>query len=339
MKPALAILGLILLPNLPARAADGPFGSDELVAKAKAEGRMVLYSVNFNETEQAWTAAFNKRFPFVKVELVRAPGGQMITRIRTEAAAGKLVADVIEYSDRGHLKTMGDLYQEYAPPNAADYKPEAVTDPKKLWPRTTSGWCIAYNTELVKDPPKTWWELTDPKWKGHQIAEVIAGGGGPPWNRVLFQRQVLGVAYWEKLAANEPSLYPSGAPATDAIIRGEMKLGAQQTNIVIPRAREGAPIACHTPPEGIPLTSYGAGIPVSAKNVNAARLFLNWSLSREGQEAFVRDSAGFSALKDGPMPEGIDLKLMKPWYPNMDDYANLQEQYVADWNKLNNYRQ
>jgi iron(III) transport system substrate-binding protein len=339
MNRALAVLGLILLPLLPAKAAETPYGSDELIAKAKQEGRIVLYSVNFNETEQAWIIAFNKRFPFVKVELVRAPGGQMITRIRTEAAAGKVVADVIDYSDRGHLKTMGDLYQAYAPPNAADFAPEAVTDPHKLWPRTTSGWCIAYNTALVDDPPKSWWDLTDPKWKGHQIAEVIAGGGGPPWNRALFQRQTLGLEYWQKLAANEPQLYPSGAPATDAIIRGEVKIGAQQTNIVLPRAREGAPIACNTPPEGIPLTSYGAGIPVTAKNVNAARLFLNWSLSREGQEAFVRDSAGFSALKDGPLPEGIDLKLMKPWYPNMDDYTNLQETYVAEWNKLNNYRQ
>lgn len=234
---------------------------------------------------------------------------------------------------------MLDLYQEYVPPNAADYKPEAVTDPHKLWPRTTSDWCIAHNTALVSDPPKSWWDLTGPKWKFRQIAEVIAGGGGPPWNRTLFQRQVLGYADWEKLAANEPALYPSGAPATDAIIRGEAKVGAQQTNIVIPRSREGAPIACVTPPEGIPMTSYGAGIPVTAKNVNAARLFLNWSLSREWQEAFVRDSAGFSALKDGPMPEGIDMKVMQPWYPNMDDYSKLQDEYVTEWNRLNKYRQ
>lgn len=87
------------------------------------------------------------------------------------------------------------------------------------------------------------------------------------------------------------------------------------------------------------MTSYGAGIPVTAKNVNAARLFLNWSLSREGQEAFVRDSAGFSALKDGPMPEGIDMKVMQPWYPNMDDYSKLQDEYVTEWNRLNKYRQ
>src|SRR4051812_10265517 len=76
------------------------FGSAELIEKAKAEGRVFFYSVNFTETEQLWIAAFNKRFPSIKVELTRAPGGQLITRIRTEYAAGKLAADVIDYSDR-----------------------------------------------------------------------------------------------------------------------------------------------------------------------------------------------------------------------------------------------
>ena len=54
------------------------FGPPELIEKAKAEGRIFFYSVNFSETEQAWIAAFNKRFPFVKVELTRAPGDQAV---------------------------------------------------------------------------------------------------------------------------------------------------------------------------------------------------------------------------------------------------------------------
>jgi iron(III) transport system substrate-binding protein len=321
-------------------AQDLLFGTADLVAAAKAEGSIFFYSVNFSQTEQAWITAFNQRFPFIRVNLTRAPGGQLITRIRTEAAAGKLAADVIDYSDRGHLLSLLDLYQDYRPPNADAYDPAAVTDPRKLWPRTTTGWCIAYNTELVTgNPPRSWHDLLDPRWKGKQIAENIAGGGGPQWTRVLFQRQVLGPDYWRQLAANQPLLYPSGAPATDAIIRGEAKLGAQQTNIVIPRMKDGAPIACEVPPEGVPLTSYGAGIPRTAAHPNAARLFLNWSLSREGQESFVHESGGFSALRDGPVPEGFDYKAVKPWYAKMEDYISLQSTWVAEWNAINNYRQ
>ncbi len=339
MRLLLAAL-LTVITCAPASARDSPYGSEDLIAAAKAEGSIFLYSVNFNETEQAWIAAFNRRFPFISVHLTRSPGGQLITRIRTEAAAGKLAADVIDYSDRGHLLTMLDLYQDYRPPNAADFDPSAVTDQQKLWPRTTTGWCIAYNSELVtENQPKTWNDLLDPRWKGKQIAEVGGGTGGPQWTRILFQRQVLGADYWSRLAANEPQIYPSGAPATDSIIRGETRLGAAQTNIVIPRQREGAPIACEIPPEGVPLTSYGAGIPKTATHPNAARLFLNWSLSREGQESFVHESGGFSALKDGPVPEGFDYKSVKPWYAKMEDYIGLQAKWVDEWNHIFGYRQ
>lgn len=334
-----ALVALLVVCTLMSGARAQPFGSDELIAKARAEGRVVLYSVNFNETEQAWIAAFNKRFPFIKVDLLRAPGGQLITRIRSEASAGKLTADVIDYSDRGHLASMLDMYQDYRPPNADDFEASAVTDPTKLWPRTTTGWCIAHNTELVKDPPRSFRDLADPKWRGKQIAQVIAGGGGPTWNRALFERQVLGEGYWAAVAANDTLLFPSGAPATDSIVRGETKVGAQQTNIVIPRQREGAPVACIIPPEGVPMTSYGAGIPKSAANVNAARLFLNWSLSREGQESFVNDSGGFSALRNGPVPKALDVASIKPWFPRMEDYVGLQAEWVAEWNRVNNYRQ
>ena len=55
--------------------------------------------------------------------MVRAPGGQLITRVKTEAAAGKLIADVVDHSDRALMQPLVDLFQDYAPPNAADYNP------------------------------------------------------------------------------------------------------------------------------------------------------------------------------------------------------------------------
>src|SRR5262245_44927356 len=69
-----------------------------LVEAARREGRMVLYTASFTEVEQEVIAAFNKRFPFLRIDMVRAPGGQLITRVRTELAAGKLVADVLDHS-------------------------------------------------------------------------------------------------------------------------------------------------------------------------------------------------------------------------------------------------
>src|SRR5437764_10175784 len=146
------VAGLGILWGATAQAQE--FGSPELIAAAKAEGRLVLYTANFAEVEQDVIKAFNKRFPEIKVEMVRAPGGQLITRVRTEAAAGKLIADIVDHSDRGLMLPLADLFQDYAPPNAADYDPAALVSPK-LWPRLTAIWSIASNTELVEDPPNT----------------------------------------------------------------------------------------------------------------------------------------------------------------------------------------
>ena len=162
LKITIAVLASALLGfAYPASAQQ--FGSPELIAAAKKEGRLVYYTANFAEVEQEVIKAFNKRFPEIKVEMVRAPGGQLITRVKTEAAAGKLAADVVDHSDRALMVGVLDLFQDYAPPNAADYRPDAMISPK-LWPRTTVAWSIAYNTALVKNPPKSWMDLTKPEY-------------------------------------------------------------------------------------------------------------------------------------------------------------------------------
>src|SRR6201987_6059764 len=159
---AIAGIGLGLALGAPAQAEEN-FGSPELIAAAKAEGKLVLYTANFAEVEQEVIREFNKRFPEIKVEMVRAPGGQLITRVKTEAAAGKLIADIVDHSDRALMQPLEDLFQDYAPPNAADYDPAALISPK-YWPRATIAWSIAYNTELVKNPPKSWMDLTKPQY-------------------------------------------------------------------------------------------------------------------------------------------------------------------------------
>src|ERR1700712_1663805 len=136
-----AVAGLAIALNAPPAQAQQEFGSPELIAAANKEGRLVFYTANFAEVEQLVIKAFNKRFPDIKVEMVRAPGGQLITRVKTEAAAGKLIADVVDHSDRALMQPMADMFMDYAPPNAKDYNPEAQIAPN-LWPRATLVWSI-----------------------------------------------------------------------------------------------------------------------------------------------------------------------------------------------------
>src|SRR6476469_9879166 len=145
--------------------AAAQFGPPELIEAARQEGKLVFYSANVAESETPVMNAFNKRFPFVKIEFLRAPGNQLLQRVKTEAAAGKLLADVIDHSDRALMREIEDIFQDYAPPNAADYIPETRVS-EKLWPRSTVVWSIAYNSEVVKNPPKSWMDLTKPEYDG-----------------------------------------------------------------------------------------------------------------------------------------------------------------------------
>jgi iron(III) transport system substrate-binding protein len=263
--------------------AQQQFGSPELIAAAKAEGRLVYYTANFAEVEQQVIKAFNQRFPEIKVEMVRAPGGQLITRVKTEAAAGKLIADVVDHSDRALMLPLADMFMDYAPPNAADYRREAQIAPN-LWPRATLVWSIAYNTELVKNPPKSWMDLTKPEFDG-MTGQVFAESGGTTWTRIMFEREVLGEDYWARQAATHPILYPSGAPMSDSLVRGEVAMGPLLYNAIYPKQKDGAPIKIFFPPEGAPVNPYASGIPKTAAHPNAAKLFLNWNLSVEGHLA------------------------------------------------------
>src|SRR5690349_19193620 len=313
------VAGAVALTAAPALAED--FASPELIAAAKAEGKLVLYTANFAEVEQEVIREFNKRFPEIKVEMVRAPGGQLITRVKTEAAAGKLIADIVDHSDRALMLPLAELVSP------------------KYWPRLTAIWSIAYNTELVKNPPKSWWDLTKAE-NDKKTSQVFAQSGGTTWTRIMFERQVLGEDYWAKQAATHPVLYPSGAPMADALVRGEIAIGPLLYNIVYQKQRDGAPIKIFFPPEGTPVNPYASGITKTATHPNAARLFLNWSLSKEGQTFMIKEFGNLTSLKDPPIyPEGFDPKVVKVWYPKFDEYVKLHAAWVAEWDKTFGYRQ
>jgi iron(III) transport system substrate-binding protein len=310
-----------------------------LVEAARKEGQLTFYTASFTEAEQEVITAFNKRFPFIRVSMIRASGGQLITRVRSEAAAGKLVADIVDHSDRGLMKSIEELFADYAPPNAADYLPSAMIS-GKFWPRITPVWCIAYNTELQTDIPNTWMDLTKTSYAPGTIGQVIGPSGGTTWTRLMFERQVLGDEYWRKQAATKPTLYPSGAPASDALVRGEIQIAPLIRNAIYPKVVDGAPIKLVFPSEGIPIVPYASGIPKTAAHPNAAKLYLDWGLSPEGQTFTIQKQGNLTSLKEVPVPlEGFDPKVNNVWLPDNAQFATLRDGWIEEWNKIYGYRQ
>ena len=268
--------------------------SAELLAAARNEGKIVLYTANFLDTEQAVVKRFSQRFSGIQIEIVRAPTGSLITRVKTEAAANRLIADVIDFTDRPQARAMVELFAPYAPPNAADYSDMARTT-DRLWPRSGNAWTITYNSELVKDPPKSWADLAKPEFGDMHLGQTVVAAGGGPFARAMFERKVMGEDYWAKQAALKPALFPSQAPMVDAMIRGEIGIAPLVTVLAIPLTDQGAPLKWFFAPEGVPVTVFCAGMAKGATHPNAAKLFLDWSLSREGQALMV-ELGSFSSM-------------------------------------------
>ena len=192
----------------------------------------------------------------------------------------------------------------------------------------------------MKNPPKTWMDLTKPEYKNKQIGQVIGPSGGTTWTRIMFERQVLGEDYWKKQAELGISLYPSGAPCSDAVVRGEVSIAPLLYNIIYTKIVEGAPAEAIFAPEGVPIVPYADGITKASKNPNAARLFMNWRLSKEGQTFMINKLGNITSLKEPPAyPKGWDPKVIKVWVPKFEEFDKLRATWIEEWNKTYGYRQ
>jgi iron(III) transport system substrate-binding protein len=183
-------------------------------------------------------------------------------------------------------------------------------------------------------------DLTKPEYGNKQIGQVIAPSGGTTWTRAMFERQVVDPDYWKKQAATTPVLFPSNAPTSDALVRGEITVAPLLYNAIFPKLRDGAPVKVFFAPEGAPMTPFAAGIPKTAAHPNAAKLFLNWCLSEEGQATMIREIGNLTSLKKAPLyPEGFDPKVVKVWVPKYDEFVKLQREWLEEWSKIYGYRQ
>ena len=156
----------------------------------------------------------------------------------------------------------------------------------------------------------------------------------------MFERQVLGEDYWARQAATRPKLFPSGGPLSDSVTRGEVLIAPLTYNAAYPKKRDGAPIEAIYPPEGIPLIPYGSGITKTARSPNAARLWMDWALSDEGQTQSIRDQGNLTALKDPPVrPDLYDPAKHKLWTPDFAAFNALRDRWLEEWNRTYGYRQ
>lgn len=263
----------------------------ELLAAAKQEGKVVFYTSIDLEVAEQIGKAFEAKYPEISVDVERSGAERIYQRIFQEYGAGIHTADVVESSDASHLvdyKAKGLL---------APFVPEDVT----RWPanqRDPDGdyaaervmlTVVAYNTRLVKpeDAPKSYADLLDPKWKG-KLVKSHPGYSGNTMTATYELSRTLGWSYFEKLAKQQVMQVQSSTEPPKQLALGEraVMVDGNEYNCIID-AKKGAPIRIVYPSEGTPLIGGMAGLMKAAPHPNAARLFILYLFSREGQQLLV----------------------------------------------------
>lgn len=298
---------------------------EKTLQAAKKEGQLVLYgSADF----EMLFAEFHKKFPEIKVTGVYGRGADVAKRMMSERRAEKYLADL-------YVNGMTTGYNVFYKAKALDpiapllILPE-VTDTSKWWQgkhhyvdpegqylfniNGESRIVLGYNTKQVNASEiKSYWDVLQPKWKGKIVAYDPTLGGAGDAMRFFYHHKALGPEFIKRVLT-ETDLVIS----TDTRQMGDWVAGGRYAiSLFAPISRmdldvmqlQGLPVSWFDPEqlkEGAYVTagSGGVGLINKAPHPNAAKIALNWLLSREGQIAYQRI---FLQGNDGPDSMRIDI--------------------------------
>lgn len=259
------------------------------------------------------TAPFRERYPFVNLRYERAGTAGRGMQVLVALNEGRVLVDVMTsiadavsyYTQAKALADLRDL------PGFNNISKDYVAADGTWMGHKLSFRCMAYNTDLVKKEalPKTWDDLVnDPRWGGGNLgltnnpsAWLLAlwGEFGEKWG-ADFTRDL-----FEKL---KPQRRKEGLSAATALVAaGEFHGSLPSPEWVAKQyVTKGAPLSYHCP-EPVPITLSQIAMLDKSPHKNAARLFINWMVSREGQ--IVQYATAF----DVPVHKALQLPQFIPF--------------------------
>ena len=318
--PVRALFAILLLLAGPVRAASF---DPALVEAAAKEGSAVWYtSLIVDQIVRPMATAFEARFPAIKVRYARASNTDNTVKLLNEGRARRVQADVVDVTSGIHSLVEAGLLAAYRP-RVAEHYPAVLKDRAGYWTGTNLYFeAVAYNTNLVQDPPRNFADLLDPKWKGKMAWTSELAVQGPPgfiYNVLTTMGEEKGMAYLRGLAAQLPAgIAASPRAVLDQVISGEHALGLMMFNHhAAISIGKGAPIKMANIEPLVGVFSIVA-IMKDAPHPNAARLLTEFILSDEGQKVMA-DNDYLPADPDVParIPE------LRP------DAGHFQANYIA----------
>ena len=306
--------GLFALVNA-AQPAFAQSSWDSVIAAAKKEGKLTVYNGTNFAIVRKIGAEFTKRFG-IRVDVLDGRATEIRERIRVEQATGRTVAS-LSYSGWTTLSTQSaeGVFGQLGEIPGLKRLEAPVMSNGVLAPTVIGKFAILINTNLVKpdEEPKSWQDLLHPRWKGRVLSDdPRAAGAGNVWFEVLLG--AFGAGFHEKFAAQGPVFNRLFPESQRRLARGEFALYLP-LNVSEFAGLKGLPVKAIIPGEGLPYVPFAYGLLRDAPEPNAARLFIDYSLSDEAQamyanEGFTPAVVAARARVPAELKQFVDSKLL-----------------------------
>ncbi|MFC5952581.1 ABC transporter substrate-binding protein [Pseudonocardia lutea] len=315
--------------------------ADKALFDAAAGGSVDFYSTSDAATEERVIDRFTQQTG-IPVTLTRLTSAKMEERVRSEVGAGRFGADVLRSTDPLFIAELAAkrALVPWSPPSADELTKSGAMQPGD--PGITSlygAYALAFNNRVVtpEDAPASWSDLTDAKWAGGKLGLVRPTAAAAAYADLGLRN--FGPDFWPSVAANSPRIFDSVSVQSEALARGEIAVAIFPVSSAFAAAEQGAPIQLVIPEDvGVAAFPVTIGLTQTGANNPAAKVFLNWLMSRSTQQ-FLAGSGIIPARSDVSHAEGRgQAKLPAVGTPQLQVFTMADQQarrseVIATWNK------
>ena len=282
----------------------------------KPSGKIVLYTSQPNADAQKLIAAFNKKYPDVKVSVFRSGTEEVISKVMAEKEAGQVQADLLLVADNVTFESLKsrDLLEAYESPEMK-HIPAQFVDKDHMYAGTkiiTTG--IMVNTSRTQEKVTSFADLLKPSLKDEVTMPSPLYSGAATYNLgVLTRTPGIGWDFYKNLKAGGVKVDKGNGSIQKAVVAGDKAAGIIVDYMVMRSKKSGAPVEFIYPAEGSPYITEPIGMLKTSANKAAAKAFIDFVLSKEGQE--LAAGIGYTPLRDDvKAPEGLksikDIKVI-----------------------------
>lgn len=269
-------------------------------------GKLVLYTSQPDRDAAQTVEGFRKAAPQVDVEVFRSGTTEVMNKLLAEFAAGAPRPDVLLIADAGSMERLhaeGRLLA-HAGADVAQLPPGAVDRDRTYFGTKLITTGIVYHTGAPRKPT-SWKDLLAPEAKNQVVMpSPLYSGAAAIHMAALLAHPLLGARYYEDLARQGATAVRGNGAVATAVASGQKLYGVLVDFMALNAKAKGSPVEFVFPSEGVTAVTEPVAILRTARNPQAARAFVDFLLSRDGQMLAARQGY-LPARRDVPPPPGF----------------------------------